>query len=338
MFMATKRMLYLTVAALLSQVFSAPFAWAQMTRLNVGYSAASADQLPAWVAKDSGIFAKNGLDVQLIFFTGGTTAILALVSGDVPITQVSGPGLVNSALAGSDAVFVAAGTISLNYVLMGKPGIKTAEQLKGGTVAISRFGSATDSIARFALRRIGLTPGKDVTLVQVGSGPDRLSAALTGRVTAAVINPPSSFIAEKRGLAVVADVAKMGLVFQHTGVGTTRRYIKEHSDIVRRYVKAHVEAVHKMWTDKEATIKALSKHMGSGLDRETLEKSYDNVMTEAFYPKKQYPSLEGLKTVIEGVAERDPRAKSVTPEQFVDFTFIKELDQSGYIDGLYKKK
>ena len=336
--MATKELFYSIIAISLLAVFSQSSAWAQTTRLNVGYSAASADQLPAWVAKDSGIFAKNGLDVQLIFFTGGTTAILALVSGDVPITQVSGPGLVNSALAGSDAVFVAAGIISLNYVLMGKPGIKTAEQLKGGTVAISRFGSATDSIARFALRRIGLTPGKDVTLVQVGSGPERLTAALTGRVTASVINPPSSFIAEKRGLAVIADVAKMGLVFQHTGVGTTRKFIKEHPDTVRRYVKAHVEAVHKMWTDKEATIRALSKYMGSGLERETLEKSYDNVMTEALYPKKQYPSLEGLKTVIEEVAERDPRAKSVKPEQFVDFTFIKELDQSGYIDGLYKRK
>src|SRR5205809_2424176 len=125
---------------------------AQLTRVNVGYSAVSADQLPAWVAKESGIFTKNGLDVPLIFFTGGTTAILALVSGDVPITQVSGPGLVNSAFAGSDAVFVAAGIVSLNYVLMGKPGIKSGEQLKGGTVAISRFGSATDTIARFALR------------------------------------------------------------------------------------------------------------------------------------------------------------------------------------------
>ena len=78
---------------------------AQLTRLNVGYSAVSADQLPAWVAKDAGIFARNGLDVQLIFFTGGTTAILALVSGDVPITQVSGPGLVNSALAGIRCCF-----------------------------------------------------------------------------------------------------------------------------------------------------------------------------------------------------------------------------------------
>ena len=311
---------------------------AQTTRLNVGYSAASGDQLPAWVAKDTGLFAKNGLDVQLIFFTGGTTAILALVSGDVPITQVSGPALINSAFAGSDTVFIAAGITSLNYVLMGKPGITSAEQLKGGTVAISRFGSATDTIARFALRKIGLTPGKEVTLVQVGSGPERLSAALTGRVAASVINPPSSFIAEKKGLAVVADVAKMGLIFQHTGAATTRKYIKEHPDVVRRYVRAHVEAVHKMWTDKEATIKALSHYMGSGLDRETLEKSYENVMTEAMYPKKQYPSLEGLKTVLDDIAERDARAKSAKPEQFVDMSFIRELDQSGFIDGLYKKK
>jgi NitT/TauT family transport system substrate-binding protein len=318
-------------------VFSSA-ARAQNTRLNIGYSAISADQLPAWIAKESGIFAKHGLDVQLIFFTGGTTSILALVSGDVPITQVSGPGLVNSVLAGSDAVFIAAGTTSLNYVLMGKPGVKSTEQLKGGTLAISRFGSATDSIARFALRKIGMTPGKDVTLMQVGSGPERMNAIMTGRVTAGVINPPSSFIAEKKGLAIIADVAQMGLVFQHTGAATTRRFIRENPDTVRRYVRAHVEAVHRIWTDKEGTIKALGRYMGGNVDREILEKSRDNVLSEAFYPKKQYPSLEGLKTVLEDIAERDPRAKTAKPEQFVDFTFIKELDQSGFIDKLYQKK
>ena len=335
--MLAKKSLFSLVAFLLLQFFPGPDAMAQMNRLNVGYSAVSADQLPAWVAKDSGIFAKNGLDVQLIFFTGGTTAILALVSGDVPITQVSGPGLVSSVLAGSDAVFIAAGITSLNYVLMGKQGIKNNEQFKGGTLAISRFGSATDSIARFALRRMGLTPGKDVTLIQVGSGPERLNALMTGKVTAAVINPPSSFIAEKRGLTVLADVAQMGLVFQHTGAATTRKYIRENQDTVRRYVKSHVEAVHKMWTDKEATIHALGKHM-PGVERDILEQSYKNVMTEALYPRKQYPSLEGLKTVLDEIAERDPRAKTAKPEQFVDSSFIRELDQSGYIDGLYKKK
>jgi ABC-type nitrate/sulfonate/bicarbonate transport system substrate-binding protein len=312
------------LTCLLSQAASA-----QHVKVNVGYSAISGDQLPLWVGKELGIFEKNGLDVQPIFFTGGSTAILALVSGDVPITQVSGPGLVSSALGGSEAVFVAGGMTSLNYVLMGKPGVTSAEQLKGGSVAISRFGSATDTIARFALKKVGLAPGKDVTIVQVGSGPDRLAAILTGRVTAAVINPPSNFQAEKKGLAVLADVAKMGLVFQHTGPATTRKYIREHQDIVRRYVKGHVEAVQRMYTDKEGTIKVLGKYMGGHVERDILEKSRDNVLTEALLPKK---------FVIEDLAERDPRAKTVKPEQFVDLTFIKELDQSGFIDGLYKKK
>lgn len=319
-------------------VFVNSSALAQLTRINVGYGALSGDQLPAWVAKEAGIFEKNGLDVQLIFFTGGSTAAMALVSGDTPMSQIAGPGLVNSALAGSDAVFVAAGITSLNYVLMGKPDIKTPEQLKGGSVAISRFGSATDFIARYALSKIGLTPGKDVTIVQIGSGPDRLAAVLTGRVYAAVINPPSSFIGQKKGLNIVADVARMGLVFQHTGVTTTRKFIREHPDIVRRYVKSHVEAVHRIWSDKETTIKALAKYMGGGLDRELLEKTREDILTEALLPKKQYPSLEGLKTVLAPLAEKDHKARAAKPEDFVDLSFIRELDQSGYIDSLYKKK
>jgi NitT/TauT family transport system substrate-binding protein len=112
---------------------------AQQTRLVVGYSAISGDALPAWVAKESGIFAKNGLDVQLVFFTGGTTAVMALVSGDTPIAQLAGPAVINSVLAGSDCAIIAGGVTSLNYYLMGRPEIKTPEQLKGGSVAISRF-------------------------------------------------------------------------------------------------------------------------------------------------------------------------------------------------------
>ena len=136
---------------------------AQMTRINVGYSAISGDAMPAWIAKDAGIFEKNGLDVQLVFFTGGTTAVMALVSADTPIAQLAGPAVVNSVMAGSDATLLVGGVTSLNYYLLSRSEIKTPEQLKGGTVAISRFGSASDFIARYALSKIGLAPGKDVT-------------------------------------------------------------------------------------------------------------------------------------------------------------------------------
>ena len=230
-----------------------PLASAQMTRLNVGYSAASGDQLPAWVAKDSGIFAKNGLDAQVIFFTGGTTAVLALVSGDVPIAQISGPGVVNSVLAGSDAVFVAAGVVSLNYVLMGKPGVKTVEQIERRHHRHQplRFGHR-HALPDSPCAGSASPPARMSPSFKSAADPSASARCSPGRVTAAVINPPSSFQAEKKGLAIFADVAKMGLVFQHTGAVTTKKFIREHPDIVRRYVRSHVEAVARMWNDKEA--------------------------------------------------------------------------------------
>jgi ABC-type nitrate/sulfonate/bicarbonate transport system substrate-binding protein len=308
-------------------------AHAQLTRIGVGYSAISGDALPAWIAKDAGIFEKNGLDVQLVFFTGGTTAVMALVSADTPITQLAGAAVVNSVLAGSDAALVAGGVTSLNYYLLARPDIKSPEQLKGGSVAISRFGSSSDFIARYALQKIGLTPGKDVTIVQIGSTTARVDAALSGRVQATVVNPPASIIAQKRGMNMLADLPKLGLVYQHTAVATTRKYIREHPDIVRRYVKSQVEAVHRIYTDKEASVRALARFIGRNVDREVLEKTWENLLSESVLPKKQYPSLEGIKTIL----ATEAKGKPGKPEDFVDATFVRELDQSGFTDGLYKK-
>ena len=309
-------------------------ALAQLTKINVGYSAISGDALPAWVAKDAGIFEKNGLDVQLVFFTGGTTAVMALVSADTPIAQLAGPAVINSVLAGSDAVLIVGGVTSLNYYLMGRPEIKTPEQLKGGSVAISRFGSSSDFIARYALSKIGLNPGKDVTIVQIGSTTARVDAALTGRVQATVVQPPASIIAQKRGMTILADLPKLGLVYQHTSAATTKKYIREHPDIVRRYVKSQVEAVNRIYTDKEASMRALARFIGRNVDRDILEKTWENLLSESVLPKKQYPSLEGIKTILTA----EIKGKPAKPEDFADLSFIRELDQSGYIDALYKKR
>ncbi len=326
--------LMLVIVCLALSVSRNPPVLAQLTKINVGYSAISGDALPAWVAKDAGIFEKNGLDVQLVFFTGGTTAVMALVSADTPIAQLAGPAVINSVMAGSDAVLVVGGVTSLNYYLMGRPEIKTPEQLKGGSVAISRFGSSSDFIARYALSRIGLNPGKDVTIVQIGSTTARVDAALSGRVQATVVQPPASIIAQKRGMTILADLPKLGLVYQHTSAATTRKYIREHPDMVRRYVKSQVEAVHRIYTDKEASLRALSRYIGRSVERDVLEKTWENLLSESVLPKKQYPSLEGIKTILAS----EIKGKTAKPEDFADSSFIRELDQSGYIDSLYKKR
>jgi ABC-type nitrate/sulfonate/bicarbonate transport system substrate-binding protein len=314
------------------------FAEAQLTKLRVGYSAISEVDMPAWVAKETKLFEKNGLDVQLVYFTGGTTAVLALVSGEVPICQVAGPAVVNSALAGSDIVMIAGGATAADYSLISGREITRPEQLKGGSVAVSNFGAASDFIARYALEKIGLTPGKDVSMVQAGGISDRLAAVLVGRVQATVLNPPASFIGQKKGLNVLADVAKLGLAFQNTGVATSRRFSREQPEIVRRYVRAQVEAVHRIYTDKQTALQILTKYFRGNVERDILEKTWELLTEGTLLPRKQYPTIEGIKFILAPLAEKDPKAKAAKPEDFTDLSFIKALDESGYIDNLYKKK
>jgi NitT/TauT family transport system substrate-binding protein len=311
-------------------------ATAQLTKINVGYVGINSDNVIAFIAKETGIFAKNGLDVQLIYFGGGTTATMSLISGETPITQTAGPGIVNAVLAGADAVMIAGGVTTLDYWMLSRPEIKTAEQLKGGAVAISRFGSASDFIVRYALLKLGLTPIKDVAILQVGALPDRLAAMETKRVQATVLAPPAMYMAQKRGYNIMADVAALGLAYQATGVGTTRKYIREHPDIVRKYVKSQIDAVHRFKTDRETSLRVLSKYL-SVKEKDILDKTYDGAIAENKLPAKQYPTLEGIKTILEPL-KNDPKAKSARPEDFVDMRFIKELDDSGYIDRLYRGK
>lgn len=171
-------------------------------------------------------------------------------------------------------------------------------------------------------------------MVQIGVPSDRLIATETGKVRAALLNAPESFIGEKKGLHTHAYVS---LPSQSTGVATTRRFIRENPDLVRKYVRAQVEAVHRIKTDKEITLRVLVKYLGAQ-DKQILERTYEDIASDQKLPPKQYPTLEGLKTIIDPLAETDAKAKAVKPEDFVDTTFVKELDQSGFTDSLYKKR
>jgi NitT/TauT family transport system substrate-binding protein len=307
---------------------------AQPTKITVGYSLIAAGSFPAWMASEAGIFRKNGLDVQLVYIRGGNTVVMSLLSKETPISQVGGASIVNANLRGADVVMIAGGTVTTDQWLMTRPDIKTAEQLKGGSVAIALFGGTGDFFTRMALKRLGLIPGKDVALVQIGSVPERLSALEKGKVQGAILVSPDSFIAQKKGFYSLVIVS---IPYQATGVATTRTFIRENPEIVRKYVKSQIEAVHRIKTDRETGRKVLVKYLGSQ-DKEILEKAYDITSGDDKLSPKQYPTLAGIKNILEPLAQTDPKAKAAKPEDFVDMRFIKELDDSGFIDELYKSR
>ncbi|HWH79060.1 MAG TPA: ABC transporter substrate-binding protein [Candidatus Binatus sp.] len=286
------------LAVTLWLAFPLSVASAQIAKLTVGYSSTASAEILAWLAKETGIFAKNGLDVQLVYFRGGTTATMALLSRQTPISQGSGQVIVNAALRGADTVMIAGGLVDTEWWLMTRPDIRTAEQLKGGSVAISPFGGLAESMSRIALKRLGLTPVKDVAFVQVGGLQERVFALESGKVQGAMLPTPYKFIAQKRGFYNLLSVS---LAYQSTGVATTRTFIRESPDIVRKYIKSQVEALHRIKTDRETALKILAKYLGLQ-DKDILDKSYDELSSDDKFPPKQYPTLEGIKNILEPLA------------------------------------
>lgn len=327
------RFLSLTILSILSFLLSP----AAAQKLVVGNTAISAEGLPIWFAHEAGIYQKNGLDVQPIFLGGGGPRSLSVIlSGECPISHGSGLPLINSNIGGADLVMITGGTTAINYWLMTRAETKSPDQLRGGAIAIGSFGTTTDFAARFALRKFGLVPGKDVTLLPIGNNPVRLGALETGRVVATPLNPPASVMAQKRGLNLLLDISTLGIQWPHTGAITTRKFIREHTDTVRRFVKSYIEAVHGIKTDREAGMKVLAKYFKGLQDRDVMVKTYDLSFAEPVMPRKQYPTLDGIKSILDYVAETDPRAKKAKTDDFVDLRFVKEFDDSGYTDSLYK--
>lgn len=307
-------------------------AYAQLTKLNVASSGISPTQIVPYLAQEAGIYSKNGLEVSVIR-TRAEIAVMSLLNGDTTIIDVAGPIIIRSNLKGADGVFIAAGAVAFNYWLMAAKEIRTAQDLKGKLLGVASLSGSAIVATRYALGKIGLNPDKEIKFIQIGGTPDRLIALRTGRIQATLLTPPTSLAAQKEGFNLLVDV--VGLRFQDNAPATTRKFIKEHPNIVRKYVKSHVDAVHLMKTNREMWIKVLSKHIK--VDRDILEKSYDVSATEELFPRKQYPSLDAIKAALDQVGETEARAKVLTPESFVDVSFIAELDKSGYIDTLYKR-
>ena len=307
-------------------------AHAQLIKLNVASSGISPTQITPYLAQESGIYAKNGLEVSVVR-TRADVAVMSMVAEDTALIDVAGPVVIRGGLKGIDNVFIAAGAVSLNYWLMAAKAINTPQDLKGKIIGVAGLTGSTMVATRYAVAKLGLNPDKDVKTIQIGGTPDRLTALRTGRIHATLLSPPTSLAAQKEGFNLLADVA--GMPFQDNGPVTTQKFIREHSDIVRKYVKAQVEAIHLIKTNREMGIKILGKYVKVG--RDILEKSYEVSTTEALFPKSQYPSLDAIRASLDQIAEDEPKAKLSKPENFVDASFIRELDKSGYIDALYKR-
>jgi NitT/TauT family transport system substrate-binding protein len=305
-----------------------------LKKIVIGYSGISPSQAPSWMAYEGGFFRKYGLDAQLIFVESGSRTVQTLISGDVVAAQVAGTSVIQSNLQGSGVVMIGGFLNTMDYKLIVAKDITRPDQLKGKAVAVSRIGSSSDFATRYALEKYGLVPDKDVSILQIGSQPARFSALETGKIHGVMIAIPLTAKAAKMGFNTLADLQMLGLEYQHTGLAVSQNLIKTQPELVLNVLKAHVEAIHYMKTHRKEGIALLTKYLKTD-DTDALNEAYESIVL-ALIPEKPYPTLKGIQIMLREMGAKDASARSARPEQFVDLSFMKELDSSGFIDRLYK--
>jgi ABC-type nitrate/sulfonate/bicarbonate transport system substrate-binding protein len=330
------RSLVLMVAVLFPGIASAAESAAERPpeKIIIAYSSISGNMAPLWVTHDRGFFRKYGLDAQLVFIESGTTTVQSLISKDVAFAQMAGAGVVQSRLRGSDVVMIAGVINTLTFKFYVDKNIKQPDQLKGKTVAVTRFGSSTDFALRYALDRYGLAPEKDVAILQVGNMAAILASLETGRIQGAMLSAPFTLRAKNMGFPLIADLQMLGLEYQHTGLATTQALIKSRPDLVRNAMKAYVEGIHYYKTHRAESLAILAKYLKT-TDSDILTEVYEDVGLK-LTAEKPYPTLRGIEIMLRELVATNPKPTAARPEEFVDLTFIKELDSSGFIDRLYK--
>jgi NitT/TauT family transport system substrate-binding protein len=328
---------FLVVALLLSIDSIHSISTAQdrpLKKINWGVTSLSAGNWIPWLAKEAKIYEKHGLDVQLILLRGSGQTSAALLGGSIFASPVALPTVMLADLSGADLVNVAHTVPGVQTKMLVKPDIKRAEDLRGKRIATSSLGSLGDFLFKYILRKNGLDPNREVTWLSIGTPPDRLQALFTGAVDATEASYPFDVQAERKGFRVLFD-ARKEVVYPSMSVVTRRKSIVEDRDTVMRMIRAHVEGIAFLKHNKEFSIKVLSKQLKIN-ERDTLENSYDTYKQD--FISVPYPITKGLEATYDYVAQSRPEIRNRKPEEFVDASFIAELEKGGFIKKLDEGK
>ena len=324
---------FITVCATIVSCWLVTQAGAQ-ERIRVGLGSISLQSGLVHIAKDRGLFAKYGLFTESVYIPGGSTNVQVLVSGSLDLSQLSGAPGVAANLEGADLVYFLGLLDKLNYQLVTRPEVKSVEQLKGKKFAVSRFGSSADFGMRALLKRVGVDPIKEATILQIGDEPARIAAVTTGNVDGTVVNAPLGSEAERLKLNVIADSVKMNIPFFNTGMLGSKRYMDKQETKVMNFLRAYLEAIKILKTERDYSIKALAqftrvqnvKAIAEGLD-------YFNAQLQPV----PYPSVEAMQAVVAQLAETNPKARGVDAKNFVNDRYLKRLEEEGFVKKIWGK-
>jgi NitT/TauT family transport system substrate-binding protein len=327
-------------SVLLTIILSFSAAASAQDKVRIGVSSVSATSGSLWVAEEKGLFKKHGIETEVIVIGGGAARVVSsLIAGEIQFSLGCGDAVIRAALRGADGVLVASPMKTGLQRLMVRPEIRTPADLKGKTIAVTRFGSASHWVLQLFLRKWGMR-NDDIKMLQLGSSPAMFASLEKGAVDGGAFTIPTFFLAEERGYRILADPVDMEIYYLQNSVDSTRSYIKRNRDASLRVIKAICEGLAYFRKNKNESIAIMQRKLRiqSAQERDVkyLELSY-NLLAEKFYNQVPYATPKAVETTLEFIAAEEPKAKGADPRQFLDESLVREVEASGFIKALYAR-
>lgn len=296
--------------------------WAQ-TPVRINWTAVTGAQSGLFMASQENLFKEHGLNVELIHIPSSSRGIQAILAGEIAFSFMDGSNAAQAILKGANLVLVAGATNRQVFSLMSRPDIKRIVDLKGKKIGITRVGSSTHTSALYALGSAGLRPA-DYQLLPLLEVPNIFTALTAGQIDAGVVSPPTNARAKKAGFIELMNIAKEGPEFVSVAIGTSRVYIRNNEETVRRVVRAYAEGVQTFKTNKPVALKMIQNQL-KVKEADIAEDTYNQFREYLEYPP--YVSQKGMEAVLTDIAEKEPSAKNIKADDFLDMRFVAELDK-----------
>ena len=321
---------FLLVSVIPSQLSAAT----PVKKVRAAFTAFAYANPPFWIAKDLRLFEKYGLDVELVYVAGARN-IQALLGGSIDVSQAGGASVVSAAAQGAEIVILGTVFKRLIFGVHAAPQIKEVGDLKGKNIGAGTVGGNSYFAGQLFLSKAGLVPNKDVTFRALGGTPEVLSALQHGQVQAGVLSPPSTTIAARMGFQQIFDIANLDLPFPTISVASTRRFAQENPETILNVLRATAEAIYVYKTQPELTLPVVAKYMRVPKDDPALRESYESYGKQLDQHLRSSP--EGIKFILDFLADQRLTVKTKNPADFVDFRFVGKLEEEGFFKRLATK-
>jgi NitT/TauT family transport system substrate-binding protein len=296
------------------------------TKISVSYPEGGA-HLPLFYARDKGIFAKNGLDVTLQGLGGGPVAAAALQSGEIQIVDITGSEVVSADAAGADIIILATLTPVYPYVFEVSQAISSKEDLKGKTIAVRAFGDATDIATRVLLKKEGLDPDKDVTILAVQQEGARMASLMAGQICCTVAQVQDRVLLEKNNFHMLFDMTTLAIPNAQGVIATNRAYAKDHPDVIQHFMDSLIESIARSKNDRTGSLPVLKAQFK--LEDDTIvAATYDFFIGEVV-PNVPTPTTAQFADGISLLSQQNDKVKGFDIAPFIDTSYLDNSVKRG---------